>query len=245
MSILRITKNFEAHPSPNSTLYRQEIDVILAVAHQIAEKRLNSLKGTFILDGQPHNHSASCICRFNLLDGACRREFFCGGIGDSDKLAAEAIDQLLKADSERERYRDVWPHNFNNTDGCMCVGGGIHCDGNLNVLVLNSTYGKFMATSYLDCESKYDFDGNIAVLVAVATAFSEMMREDRTLQRSFAKIRQLYDYHYLDVVQEVQELFAQAQLPELKAWRVWHEPANQTGKPRLPFEEYLSSQKAE
>ncbi len=245
MSILEVTKNFEVHPSPNSTLYRPEIDVILAVIHRTAANRLSSLKGTFILDGQPHNHPASCICRFNLVDGACRRKFFCGAAGNSDELAAEAINQLLNAGSERTRYRNIWPHDFYNASGSMCVGGGIHCDGNLNVLVLNSTYGKFMATSYLDCESEYDFDGNIAVLVAVATAFSEMMREDRTLQRSFAKIRQVYDHHYIQIVQDVQGLSTQAQLPELRNWRAWRRPTNQTGNSYLPFEEHFSLQKDE
>ncbi len=237
--MVNLTKfsKIEVHPQPESTLYSEEIDALIAVASQIAENHLQSLKGTFILDEQPHQHSASCVCRFNMLDGSCARRFFCGSEGDSEALAVEAIDQLLKPSATRTRYRNIWPHHFDNVKGCMCVGGGIHCDGALNVLVLNSTYGKFMAASYLDCASRYDFDGNVAVLVAVATAFSEMMREDITLQRSFAKIRQAYDYNYIQVIQNVQEMFAHATLPELKKWRIWHEPANQSGNLRLPFEE--------
>lgn len=142
------------HPEPASTLYDEELNVLQQVIYSIVQQYApGARRGSFILDGQPSGQPAYAILRFNLPDGSYERRFFRDQGQDSDDLAEESIDQLLElphpsrytsGDSEqRQRLRDA-------IKSVRDVMPGIWRDGELQVLVLNTMYGRFLASCFIE-----------------------------------------------------------------------------------------------
>lgn len=126
--------NFECHTEPETTLFQQEIDVLVEVIGEVMRgfsEQPN--KGTCIIDGQKYGEEARCLVRFNLPEGIYRRQFFRIYEKTSDRMAEEAINNALS-----------YPDNSRYTKTCdredsQKMQSGIYQDGELKVLNLNTT----------------------------------------------------------------------------------------------------------
>lgn len=199
--------------------------MILAVIDQVlASFDEYPTQGTFILDGQKMGDEAKCIVRFNLEDGFCRP------IEDSsDDIAAGAIDAVL-----------AWPESpaYGYRGEAKFFGqlpSGIYQYGRKKALVLNTTFGRFIASFYADFRNG-GHDESIALLIALAEAFASMGKEDRILQSSAQRLCDQAVGIGKDALILVKKLFLGCNLPALKTWREWHEPANNSGELTLFFE---------
>ncbi len=154
----------------DSTLYNQEIDVILDVIdHALGCLTAYPTKGTFSLKGQPKGQEAQCAIQFNLAEGA-------------------------------------------------------HQSGEPKTIVLDTTYGCFLASFYAECDTDALADSvSTGVLASVACALAHMSEGDATLQSSTGQIRGLANTIFSEnMVRITDALFDSCETPCLMAWREWH-----------------------
>lgn len=140
-------KDLKCDPAAN-TLYQEEIDVLMEVVGIVLEcAGAKRARGTFILDGQPNDGEAECILRFNLPGWTYHRRFFRVVGKCSTDIAEESIDELLKWPLEKSRYELL--------NGLVPATGkrlltGMYTDGELNVMVVNTTHGRFLITANVE-----------------------------------------------------------------------------------------------
>lgn len=232
-------KNLVSHCEPETTLFRQEIDLLVELIQGVLEKVApRTTRGTFILDGQKYGEEAKCILRFNLLDGIYHCRAGDTGWNTSDQLAEKAIDEMLAIPGISRYINGGFPvqHQISNSERNM--QNGVYREDELMVLIVNATHGRFLASCYL----KDDDNGAAAelVLCAVAQAIAAMGKEDITLQRSDSSIfdtcqRCAVD-GCLEIRQHIENTFQVGSGLAMMAWRAWHEPANANGELTLFFE---------
>lgn len=222
--------NLEMYVEPDSTLFQPEIDALQAVVDQVlASFDLYPTKGTFILDGQKMGEEAQCILRFNLEDGMMLGRMPCEA--DSDLLTARAINEIL-----------LWPENScyeyrARAENFGQLPAGIYLHHELEVMVLNTTLGRFLVSFYSNAADQDVIDGaDTAVLMALAEALAQMGKEDKILQQSAQQACHCSSPLGQDAIKLVKRLFLECDVPALKAWREWHEPANNSGELTLFFE---------
>lgn len=216
-----------------TTLYQQEIDVILAVIDQVlASFEMHPTKGTFILDGQEMGEEAKCIIRFNLENGVCLPPEDLG-IDDytSDDITAIAINSVLS-------WPEVPAYGYKGEARYFGqLPSGIYKRGLRKVLVLNTTYGRFLISFFANCQCGIDeHDGGSALLRALAIAFASIDQKDKVLQQSVKGITQFIALGEKCAMDVVRELFTKCELPALKAWKDWCESASSSGELKLFFE---------
>lgn len=236
-------KNLECNAEPETTMFQQEIDVLLAVIRETLDVIApQAAKGTFILDGQKFGEDAKCILRFNLPGGTYYRNFFRIQERSSDMLAEDAIDELL-ALPRKSRYVSDKPDLKRHITSKQATSGnpvssGIYQDGELKVLVLNAVHGRFLVSCYLE---NHDDEAE-ALLYAVAQAILQMGLEDKVLQSFGQQIVAAGECSerkefFVEAFVTVTDLFHRCEAPEeLQAWKAWHEPANAAGQLTLFFE---------
>lgn len=208
----------------DAVLYDQEINVLL----EISLLTLNCLpyvptRGIMILDGQKRGEEAQLILRAPLRrsTGNC-----------SSSYAEQTIDYVLESDDPC--FRDWWHSGI--------FSAKIPDNLITNVLVLNTTAGRFIATIFCeDIPMTLDFDYEEMVLLAIATAIGCMGVEDAVLQDSLRQMKDSYRNETdckrpLGIMQEIERLFKHIDNPVIRNWYNWHEPANQSGKLELFFE---------
>lgn len=231
-------KNLETHPEPQSTLFPQEINALLGVIQAyLQEYESRGYYGTCILDGQEYNEKAKCIFRFNLKGGPYRRKFF--GMIDrtSDEIAEESINEILKpkVESRYARWLD---------DSVKPLPSGIYRDGELEVLVLNASYGRFLFTFHSqDQEYQPCHYLNEEMYYVMVEALANMGKEDYNLQHSnidlIAAIPSTRRSSLTAALSLTRKFFYPDKkqiIPEIQAWREWHESANNEGELTLFFE---------
>lgn len=227
--------SMEMYPSEDM-LYQEEIDAVVAVLGELlelfGEHRPN--QGTIVLDGQAKGEGAFNILWTNLELGAYRRYFFRTQERTSDAMANETIDAIL-----------YWPEKplYGYEADKLRFGElptMVYADGANKALVLNTTLGRFVMSVYLVHaeESKPGevarfidyYDGSIAVMKALALTLAKMGKEDIVLQRSVRELMTgLMAPQQRILNEKVDELFAKCELPELAAWKKWHEAATSEG----------------
>ncbi len=227
--------NLEKHPNAD-TLYPQEIDALLAVISYFCEGRYSGDYGSCILDGQKDGGAANCIFRFNFPEGPYRRTFFRTYDRTSDQIAEDSINEMLCWPENPSRYRK-------SLENIPCpVATGIYRDGEIEVLVLNTTHGRFLFTCHtLAAFSDDDYDALSEALPYIfAEAIANMGKEDTVLQRSnielIAGLDPSHSGQIVDMITETRDLFYDKNpLPEIAAWRTWHESADQSDELALFF----------
>lgn len=233
--------NIVKQVEPDSTLFEPEIDLILVLIRKVAQSFQHELElGTFILDGQTYGGDPQLITRGNFAKGIYRRQFYRTYNRTSDQIAEESIDQLLVWPGMLSRYRRHFAERFFEQNGMIYPRTGIYQDGELLVLAMNATHGRFLASIQAQAvnDPYYDFGDEIseALLYAVSEALCMMMREDVILQRSATQLMiERENPLAANIVLAVVNEFAQGELPEMRAWQDWHEPANKSGQLTLPF----------
>lgn len=222
----------EFHATPKM-LFRQEIDAILEVVNYVLRGFQScSSKGTLILDGQAKDHEARCIVRLNLADGAYWKDFFHIYERTSDDIAVDSINNALRW-PEESRYKLI-------REKALHFGwlpSDIYRDEELEVLILNTTHGRFLASFCAKLgQTPHSDEETASVLVAIAAAIAKMGKEDVTLQHSATYIRERATDYEMDALRIVDKLFDVCALPCLRTWQEWHGPANSAEKRALFFE---------
>jgi hypothetical protein len=216
-------KDFECYTEPVTTLFRQEVDVIVALvigALDLMKCRVSH--GTFILDGQKGNRGPQCLVRFDLSKGHIKHEIFKAGFfGRATNFASMAKNVINEAFGDFSKLKA----------SCVCA---VYGD---KVLVLNTTFGRFLCSFYADFPHD-DYDESTNILLVVAEAIACMGKEDKVLQKSasdiwFAETEKNGENNV--AVKFVREAFKTCEIPELAAWKSWHDVANQ-GNLTLFFE---------
>lgn len=239
-----LIRTFNSPEFPTAPLYEQEVNLLLEVIDAVLARACPSVsRGTFILDGQKFGQEAQCILRFDLPQGTCdyfRKDHI---KVTSDELAEEAIDEIL-AMPNKSRYTD------GNTPERMImhakiktaqdVSSGTWRDNELEALVVNTTYGRFIASCYLASDERICDEIMHAVLYAVAQAIMMMGKEDLKLQQfkqqPDAKAAIFSNPFVSYATGLVDGLLSSCDLPALRNWYRWHEPANTSGTLPLFFE---------
>lgn len=237
--------NLECHNEPETTMFPQETDLLQELIQGVLERTAPGVtRGTFILDGQKFGEEAKCILRFNLSEGSFHRNFYRIYRKTSDQMAEESIDEMLAIPGE-SRY--IRRSEGEKQAGCKMTNNersminGPYRDGELLVLVLNATHGRFLMTCHLDedVDNENDVTAAELVLYAVAQAIAAMGKEDVTLQRSDRFIREFGQESirgYAAIRQYVEDAFVTGEGLAMMAWKAWHEPANAKGELTLFFE---------
>ena len=217
--------NLITNVGPNTTLFQQEVDVIQAVVARVLDSfEPQPTQGTFILDGQKRGESAYCILRFNLEKGCCQLHE-----ETSDDAAAGSIDDIL-----------AWPERLaygyrSNPEYFGQLPSSIYMSIRRKVLVLNTTFGRFLVSFYANSPFPY-VRQDMTLLMALAEAFAQMGKEDKILQRSVERVCASAISPDKDAIILVKHMFLDCEDDALRIWRDWHEPANQAGELTLFFE---------
>lgn len=219
--------NMQTFVEPETTLFQQEVDVILTVIDQtLAYLNLSPQQGTFILDGQKMGEDAKCILRFNWEAGASQPQT---SERTSDQIAADSIDRILS-----------WPEylTYGYQGEAKYFGllpSDIYRYGRMQVLVINTTYGRFLVSFFADF-TENRWDESTVVMMALAEAFAQLGKEDGVLQKSADRICRGAGKPESEVITLIRNLFRECNLPALQTWKAWHEPANASGELVLFFE---------
>lgn len=220
--------NLEIHTEPETTLFLQETDVILAIIDQVLSSfDTYPTKGTFILDGQKKSTKAKaqCLLRFDLEEGVSQSSH-----GTSADVAAGAINYMLQfcpgpdccAWPDSGIYRTFLEPDEDDSSEWWC-------------LILNTTYGRFLMSCCFDPIDSID-GSSYVIAMALAEAFAQMGKEDKVLQWSVEHVHTQATDLENNTIALVQSLFHDCTLPALQAWKAWHEPANTSGDLTLFFE---------
>lgn len=223
--------NIEQHVEPETTLFEQEINAILAVIAKIGENFAQSpRRGTIILDGQKYGDKAKLLIKANYPGGTYQRRFFRIYQYDSDEMAARSINEVLKWPDPDSRYAHLFKQELPQS--------GIYRDGELLVLILNAKYGRFLCSIKAETEVGEELhDEAKYLLYAMTECFAQMMQEDEILQESAKRIFLSSErFQIACAVDEVDEMFVHCTEPSLQTWRAWHEPANAAGELTLCFQ---------
>lgn len=225
--------NLEVHLEPETTLFQQEVDVILAIIDQVLSNlEQYPTKGTFILDGQKMGEKAYNIVRFNLQDGYSTYHRYGR---NSDRAAEESINEILSYPSSMNRY-STNPGYYWKSFGLL-PSGFYQCDDmpQLRVVVINASFGRFIASFYGD-----PYDADTDCLTALAEALAQLCKEDKVLRRSVDDIVSDSVKRRDDGAEVAaaiaSKMFDSCDHPALKAWRDWHESATKAGELTLFFE---------
>lgn len=196
-------KNFEHYVEPEIILFEQEVDVIVAlVLRAIKLTKCNISYGTFILDGQKKDGEAQCLIRFDLPKGHLRSMTY---IDYNFALMAEdAINDILRSPE--------WQTS------------SIYIANESKVLVLNTTYGRFLCSFYADFLGGGHSEST-NILMVVAEAIAQMGKEDTILQDSVSAIwfAEIEDNGGANTAMLfVRDAFEKCEIPELAKWKEWH-----------------------
>lgn len=219
--------NLQTFVEPETTLFQQEVDVVLAIVNQVLTSlQLCPKRGTFILDGQKMGEDAKCILRFNWEEGTYQP---LSSERTSDQIAADSIDRILS-----------WPEylTYGYQGEAKYFGllpSNIYRYGRMQVLVINATYGRFLISFCADFTDER-WDESTVLMMALAEAFAQMGQEDGILLRSADRICQGAGETEKTAIALVQGLFRDCTLPALETWKSWHAPANASGELTLFFE---------
>ena len=207
-------KNVTLCLEPQTTLFKEEADAIIAVVLNVLKHDGRLPKaGTFLLYGvEDGKQDVQKIISFSFKNGAVRNclESSC----DSDELG----DTILKRVAAHMSHRTAITYYVDSP----------------TFLELKTTYGRFLCFYYDEsmCNQTY-------IYCAVAKALASMGKEDEVLQEAceYLFAVEMEDHTRIDVLAGyVDGLFTSCELPELKIWKEWHEPANNAGELTLFFQ---------
>lgn len=232
-------RNVQLYPS-EQTLFQPEIDVILAVLEETLTAVYDEhvpRQGSLILDGQKFGEEAKCIARLNFMRGDVRYDYAFGSDISSDVITAQSINVIIGWPRSSAYVAEPLPSYFGLLPtGIYSLDRGQQ--PSLIVLVLNTTFGRFLASCrtgliHGNCYLNADF----TAFATLAETFRQLGKEDLVLQKhSEGLITELCNQTDCDrAIIIVRQLFSDCSLPALQVWKAWHEPANQSGELPLFF----------
>lgn len=232
--------NLEANPSP-ATLYSEEIQALAAVVSATLDKLVGSqaswVSGALTVEGQATNQPTRMILHAKFPGGLCPQGLAKLSQRSPDEVVSDSIDGILAFPDTPYYWRD--DEEIARCSKSLHIPTKIYRDGDLRVLVLNTTAGRFLMSV---CAINIDHADEIsaALMYAMAHALAQMGLEDLILQRSAARL----DNHLatstgrysVKACQLVEDLFRQCDIPEIMAWRSWHNNASESDGLKLFFE---------
>lgn len=210
-------KNLQLNTEPNTTLFEQEAQALIAIVVNVLEVGNDLPKtGTFLLYGVADDKPKDLqkIVSFNFKGGTLHNCIDSGYTSDQigDSVLRLAATQLSKSESKTAITYYVDSPAF---------------------LKLKTTHGTFL------CFFWGDNGSSTYVYCASAKAIAMMGKEDQVLQESckYLFFTEMEDYPSIDMLDKyVEHLFEQCNLDELEEWKKWHEPANGSGELTLFFQ---------
>lgn len=234
--------NVEKHAEPETTLFPQETDLLLEILETMITRLLPHAItcGTFILDGQAYGDDAKLLLRGNFPGGVYQRQFFRIQERSSNDMATESIDEALNWPISTSRLSHHFEKNYRYIDERQFPESGIYRDGELIVLILNASHGRFLGSIKMETVAENDtelYDEPELLLYALAMSLAQMSKEDHVLQASVNSLSSWCSkLDYAGIATQVKELFVGCELPALKTWRDWHKSVSSSGKLTLFFE---------
>ena len=195
-------KNLEYCLEPKTTLFKEEADVIVAVVlDAIKKNHIEGKTGTFALFGNKKEKDPEQIISFDLEDGSSVASRYLSNSNDYAKIALKKAGAYTTSGCKIESPLDAWGHSMED------------------VLELETTYGQFLAAFF---SSERDF----YVYYAIAKALTCMGKEDIVMVENannmlLSEAKTDTGIYYL--IEHVENLFENAMLPEIKAWKEWHD----------------------
>lgn len=242
----------ETNVFPNTALHQQEVDLIYDLVDQVIQRHL-TLKphfGTIILDGHTYGAAASCITHANFDGGVYTRQFF--GLVDrsSTDIVADSIDQLLEWPVQNSRYERYFTEdNLSVIKGEPIPKSGIYRDGELIVMAINATYGRFIVSlkAQTDMEEECSLECEL-LLGAIAEIFANIGCKDPVLQAAIIDIEfKLWDHLKVDfpssakllkdIIATIRQEFVSGTTEEMRTWRDWRSDLKKNGEEELFFQE--------
>ena len=209
-TIKKNLKKYKEFPSEH-TLFKEEIDVILAVMFQVLGEKFPK-KGSFMLAGKKEGGELETIVEFNFPGGKQKR--FLGQYQDSDVMASYNVYNM--STFSHEPGSKAIKYQYNSPE----------------VMALHTTNGQFVAAFFAD---NGGFSTQERAYHAMIEAIALLGRDDVGLKDSFKKTFELDaesnpDLDKLETF--VRFLFETQELPEIKTWSAWRDK----DKPRIFFE---------
>jgi len=221
-------KNVAMHPGKD-TLFQEEINVVTTVLDAVLRHCYGGEmppRGTFILDGQKEGQSAKCILRLNLPEGEDYRAFSNATL-KSDHLASQAIDEILSWPESSAYQYQARAIDFGK------LPTGIYTGGYLVALVLNTTFGRFVASFQIFQTDLRVLGRRLTsqVLVTIAETLCQLGKEDLVLQaQTTAWLASQNNPAQEELLRFVRNIFTERELPGMETWHLWHEHATQKGE---------------
>ena len=239
-------KNLQENPM-ESMLYPAEVDMVKA-AVELTLKAFDAddAAGTFILDGQPNGGEAQCVVRADLPGGSYMVNS--GNMSMYSSTAAEhSIDHVLNWPRCVSVYSAKYPEVFGTRqEPKENIPTGLYGAGLFSVMVLNTTYGRFLISAKVedsaDGVDQFNYDGGEvaeAMMYAVAMTITQlcqckqdtMLRESElALQQRLQILRESFAPVYAQTWEKVRhELFdtgvteSGEELEAVKRWKEWRE----------------------
>lgn len=217
--------NLRLSPDPK-TLYWEEIAAINGVLEELLSTVYTTytpIYGTFVLVGQKDGAAAQEIIHLNLACGEST-----GRINGEQARSDHMVDASIQAALKQIAFDPARP--FIDTRGLYAAS-------------IKTTYGRFILSfhSYIDQES-CGYDEMHQVTIGLALALSLMGKEDTVLQDSVSAILRDLSHNEPQLtamnqaLARVHTLFSQCEIPALRSWKAWHEPANSNNQLVLFFE---------
>ena len=195
------------YPAPWTTLYKEQVDVIIDVVLDVLKHDGKVPKtGTFMLYGKSDDKpDIQEILKFNFKNGAIHD--CCGSHLTSEELGATILRRAAIAEYSTNATIDYYADSP-------------------TFLRLKSTYGAFLCFFY----GGEDFD-NAYVYCAVAMALSKMCEQDIDLKDACGDLflTEMEDHTGLSALAGfIDGVFAKCELPALKVWEKWNKTADKT-----------------
>ena len=221
--------NLKVTLEPESTLFKEEVDVIVAVVvdtvDNLSAEGRDLSEGSFLLYGaadvedESEKYEIQEIISFDFDNGpsAPYRPYSDGSDGITSRNFAEKI---LKRDLS---------HSHHGSAGHISY----YVDSPL-FMTLKTARGRFDSACFGE---EFSYRDMTYIYCAVAQAFACMGKEDKVLQDSVDSVffREAEEYKRIgDLRDHVEELFREKKLPEIKLWKDWHD--KESGNLTLFFE---------
>lgn len=201
-------KNYHANYRPETTLYREEVDVIVTVIESVLRRsQRQQTTGSFVLAEQQHGDDmVREILKFDFDDGAAENRY---QEESSNWVAGHVVEVTSAMGFEEDGVIVRFPEPGFDEE----------------VLSLKTATGRFVCAV---CIGEYPYC-EVEIYLAVAKAIAEMDKEDVVLQSAYKELLReealcLPDLYSIDSY--VTNLFKWRKEPKLKTWRDWRKKMN-------------------
>lgn len=223
-------------------LSQEETDVVIVVLDRIMDEFIDRPNvGTINLCGQRRGRSCRDILTMNLSDGPYQRLVSQNMRKTSDDWADESINKIVS-----------WPglDDYNYKPEALQFGElptGVYQTGLLRVLVVNTTFGRFIMSFYLAAEKPSEederkiefteyFDESIMAMKTLAKVLAEMHPEDGRLRQSAFDLTLKAPEKERVMWTDIKRVLDEFNLPELVAWREWRKEMMEEKRIKMFFE---------